>query len=220
MRKQDSTTLQLQTKIILRLLILKVLFIVRQKSGLPKTKIMKKLLTLLFCLPIIGYGQINVGNDQTICLNDTAEVIASLQGGSQGSGMDTIICGVHASNYTSNLTRGFYFQALSSFTITGLMCATENSGPGYNQSVQCVIFGDSTGGVWNSYPPTTNGLPFITLFSSIDDNTIDYMLCNIRIDSGQYYGIIGARHQAGVGATGQVYNSYTAVSGALSLIHI
>ena len=72
------------------------------------------------------------------------EVIALLQGGTQGAGMDTVICGVHAANYTSNLTRGFYFQAQSSFIITGLMCATENSGPGYNQSVQVVIFGDST----------------------------------------------------------------------------
>ena len=107
--------------------------------------------------------------------------------------MDTVICGVHASNYTSNLTRGFYFQAQSSFIITGLMCATENSGPGYNQSVQFVIFGDSLGGVWNSYPPSTNGVAFSTLFSSIDDTTANYMLCNISIDSGQYYGIIGSQ---------------------------
>ena len=147
---------------------------------------MKKFLLILLFPPIIGYGQINVGNDQTTCLNDTAEVIALLQGGTQGAGMDTVICGVHAANYTSNLTRGFYFQAQSSFIITGLMCATENSGPGYNQSVQFVIFGDSLGGVWNSYPPSTNGVAFSTLFSSIDDTTANYMLCNISIDSGQY----------------------------------
>jgi len=169
-------------------------------------------------LPIIGYGQINVGNDQTICLNDTAEVIASLQGGSQGAGMDTVICGVHASNFTSTLTRGFHFQAQSSFIITGLMCATENSGPGYNQSVQFVIFGDSLGGVWNSYPPTTTGVSFSTLFSSIDDSTSNYMLCNISIDSGQYYGVIGARHLVGAGSSGQVYNSYSATAGANVII--
>ena len=179
---------------------------------------MKKLLIILFCLPIIGYGQINVGNDQTICLNDTAEVIASLQGGSQGAGMDTVICGVHASNFTSTLTRGFHFQAQSSFIITGLMCATENSGPGYNQSVQFVIFGDSLGGVWNSYPPTTTGVSFSTLFSSIDDSTSNYMLCNISIDSGQYYGVIGARHLVGAGSSGQVYNSYSATAGANVII--
>jgi len=176
---------------------------------------MKKLLFILFYLPIPGYGQINIGNDQTICLGDTAEVIALLQGGGQGAGMDTVICGVHGSNFTSNLTRGFYFQAQSSFIISGLMCATDNSGPGYNQSVQLVIFGDSLSGVWNSYPPTTTGVAFTTLFSSINDFTANYILCNISIDSGQYYGIIGARHLAGVGATGQVYNSYTSTTGAI-----
>jgi hypothetical protein len=181
---------------------------------------MKKILTLLLIVSYsyLSVAQINVGNNQTICLGDTAEVIASLQGGSQGAGMDTVICGVHASNYTSNLTRGFYFQAQSSFIITGLMCATENSGPGYNQSVQFVIFGDSLGGVWNSYPPSTNGVAFSTLFSSIDDTTANYMLCNISIDSGQYYGIIGVRHATGAGAAGQGYNSYSATTGANVII--
>ncbi len=179
---------------------------------------MKKLLVILFYLPILGYGQINIGNNQTICLHDTAEVIATLQGGSQGAGMDTVICGVHNSNYTSNLTRGFYFQAQSSFVITGLMCAIENSGPGYNQSVQCVIFGDSLGGLWNSYPPTNTGVAFTTLFSSIDDTTANYMLCNISIDSGQYYGIIGVRHASGAGASGQGYNSYSGTAGANVII--
>ena len=49
---------------------------------------MKKLLLLLLCMPLIGYGQINIGANQTICLGDTAEVIALLQGGGQGAGMD------------------------------------------------------------------------------------------------------------------------------------
>jgi len=178
---------------------------------------MKKIFTLLFILfqVLFSFSQINVGNDQTICLNDTAEVIALFQGGSQGAGMDTVICGVHASDFTSTLTRGFHFQAQSSFIITGLMCATENSGPGYNQSVQFVIFGDSIGGVWNTYPPTTTGVAFTTLFSSIDDSTSNYILCNISVDSGQYYGVIGARHLAGAGTAGQVYNSYTSTAGAI-----
>jgi hypothetical protein len=37
---------------------------------------MKKILLLLLCSPLFVVGQINVGNNQTICLNDTAEVIA------------------------------------------------------------------------------------------------------------------------------------------------
>ncbi len=38
---------------------------------------MKKLLLILLCLPIIGFGQINVGSNQTICLGDTAQLIAT-----------------------------------------------------------------------------------------------------------------------------------------------
>jgi hypothetical protein len=38
---------------------------------------MKKLLLILFYLPILGYGQINVGNNQTICLNDTVQIVAT-----------------------------------------------------------------------------------------------------------------------------------------------
>ena len=38
---------------------------------------MKKLLLILLCLPMIGFGQLSVGNDQTICLNDTAQIVAT-----------------------------------------------------------------------------------------------------------------------------------------------
>ena len=38
---------------------------------------MKKLLLTVFYLPIIVFGQINVGVDQTICLGDTAQIIAT-----------------------------------------------------------------------------------------------------------------------------------------------
>ena len=62
---------------------------------------MRNLFILLFCFPIIVYGQINVGNDQIICLGDTAQITAYLPSGSQGVGRDTVICGVHTSNYTN-----------------------------------------------------------------------------------------------------------------------
>ena len=38
---------------------------------------MKKLLLLLLCAPLIGVGQIDVGNDQTICDGDIAQVIGT-----------------------------------------------------------------------------------------------------------------------------------------------
>ena len=152
---------------------------------------MKKLLTLLFYLPIIGYGQINVGNDQTICLGDTAEVIASLQGGSQGAGMDTVIAGLHASNYTAaNSTRGWWFQAQSSFTISSIMSSEDNTDgiSATNQSVEIVDFGMNPPLLF----PTTTGSHTV-LFSAID--TIKgWLNCNIPIVSGNYYGIIAVSY--------------------------
>ncbi|MBT6815688.1 MAG: hypothetical protein HOA49_04720, partial [Flavobacteriales bacterium] len=38
---------------------------------------MKKLLLLLLCVPLIGVGQIDVGNDQTICDGDISQVIGT-----------------------------------------------------------------------------------------------------------------------------------------------
>ena len=153
---------------------------------------MKKLLLILFCLPILGYGQINIGNDQTICLGDTAEVIALLQGGGQGAGMDTVIAGLHATNYTAaNSTRGWWFQAQSSFTISGVHCSDDNTAGtqlGTNQSVEIVDFGTNPP---LAYPTTTGS--HTTLFSAIDV-AAGWVPCNVNIVSGNYYGIIGAKH--------------------------
>ena len=38
---------------------------------------MKKLVLILFCLPLSGFGQLSVGNNQTICLSDIATVIGT-----------------------------------------------------------------------------------------------------------------------------------------------
>ena len=171
---------------------------------------MKKLLLILLCLPIIGYGQINVGNDQTICLDDTGEVIVFLQGGSQGAGIDTVVAGVHFSDYSSSQTRGWSFQAQSSYTISGVHCSDDNTAGavlGTNQSVEIIDFGTS--------PPVVfpgPGGPYTTLFSAID-TAEGWIACNVNIVSGNYYGVIGAKH-APVLSTGPIqiaptmYNSY------------
>ena len=41
---------------------------------------MKKLLLIILCLPLFGWGQLSVGNNQTICLGDTAQIIAISSG--------------------------------------------------------------------------------------------------------------------------------------------
>ena len=104
---------------------------------------MSKKLLILLCVPLIGWGQINIGADQTICFGDAAEVIASIQGGGQGAGLDTVIAGVHFSDYSSSQTRGWWFQSQSSFTISGVHCSDDNTAGavlGTNQSVGLVVF--------------------------------------------------------------------------------
>ena len=163
---------------------------------------MKKLLLILLCLPVIGYGQINVGNDQTICLDDTAEVIALLQGGSQGAGMDTVIAGLHVSNYNpANSTRGWWFQAQSSFSVSSIMSSEDNTAgiSATNQSVEIVDFGTNPPLLY----PTSTGSHTV-LFSAID-TVAGWLNCNIQLVSGNYYGIIGAKHDAGATT---MYNSY------------
>ena len=144
---------------------------------------MKKILLLLLCSPLFIVGQINVGNNQTICLNDTAEVIALLQGGSQGAGMDTVIAGAHVSDYTATFTRGWYFQAQSSFTISGVHCSDDNTAGavlGTNQSVEIVDFGTNPP---LAYPTTTGS--HTTLFSAID-TAEGWIACNVNVVSGNY----------------------------------
>ena len=73
---------------------------------------MRKLIPIFIFLlySTIVSSQINVGNNQTICLADTAKVIATVQASGQCVGMDTVICGTHASNYTAAMTRGYHFK--------------------------------------------------------------------------------------------------------------
>ena len=152
---------------------------------------MKKLLLLLLYVPLIGWGQINIGVDQTICFGDAAEVIASIQGGGQGAGVDTVVAGVHSSDYSSSMTRGWWFQAQSSYTISGVHCSDDNTAGtvlGTNQSVEIVDFGINPP---LAYPTSTGS--HTTLFSAID-TAEGWIVCNVNIVSGNYYGIIGAKH--------------------------
>jgi len=46
---------------------------------------MKKLLLLLLCVPLIGLGQINIGNNQSICQGDSTQLIATYTPGTSVS---------------------------------------------------------------------------------------------------------------------------------------
>ena len=145
---------------------------------------MKKLLLLLLYVPLIGWGQINIGVDQTICFGDAAEVIASIQGGGQGAGVDTVVAGVHSSDYSSSMTRGWWFQAQSSYTISGVHCSDDNTAGtvlGTNQSVEIVDFGINPP---LAYPTSTGS--HTTLFSAID-TAEGWIVCNVNIVSAIFF---------------------------------
>ena len=62
---------------------------------------MKKLLLIILCLPLFVWGQFSVGNNQTICLGDSAQIIATLSGtgtsGCNGS-IDSLASDIGPSN--------------------------------------------------------------------------------------------------------------------------
>ena len=110
----------------------------------------------------------------------------------------TVIPGTQTSTYTG-YTRGFYFQANSSFTISGLYIPTDASSGTY-QSVQIVDFGTSPPANYGS-----TGVPFTTLFSSLQNTSNSTITCSVSIQSGRYYGIVGGRSTT---STGSIVNSY------------
>ena len=83
---------------------------------------MKKLLLILFYLPIIAFGQLSVGNDQTICLGDTAQIIATLSGpGTSGcsGAMDSLIGPTAGGNGSDGNSFNIINTSGGNLTITG-----------------------------------------------------------------------------------------------------
>ena len=116
---------------------------------------------------------------------------------------DTVIPGPHVSNYTSSQTRGYYFQAQSSFVISGVHCSDDNTAGAAspNQSVEIVDLGTSP-----AVPFPGPAGPHTVLFSAISVPA-GWLTCNVNIVAGNYYGVIGAKHGAPSSAA-TMYNSY------------
>ena len=93
---------------------------------------MKKLLLILLYLPIIGFGQFSVGNNQDICLGDTAQVIATLSGpGTAGcsGATDSLASDIGTSNGSAGTMFNIINTSANDITITGFSQGTfGNSG--------------------------------------------------------------------------------------------
>ena len=139
---------------------------------------MKKLLLILVLIPFLSSAQIT-----TPCLLT-----------------DTVLCGPHAHDYTYNRTRGLWFQAKSSFNIIAVKAGDGNAqgSAATHQSVEIIKFDNGA--------PLAFGFtnPHSTLFSTIN-TPWEWVNCNVQIDSGSYYGIIGAKNDS---TPFNMYNSY------------
>ena len=85
---------------------------------------------------------------------------------------DTVMAGAHASIYNYAFTRGYWFQAQSSYTVSGFMCAEESNPAATNQSVAFVDYGTTA--------PLT-GTPFTNLFSAIKYRVSLSIACGVVI---------------------------------------
>ena len=94
-------------------------------------KVLKTIIALLF--PFIVFGQLSVGSDQTICLNDTAQIIATISGpGTSGcSGVsDSLACPIPGGNGQAGTAFNIVNTTGSAMTITGLSQGPASGGSG------------------------------------------------------------------------------------------
>jgi hypothetical protein len=88
---------------------------------------MKKTLLILLCFPMIGFAQLSVGNDQTICLGDTAQIIATLSGpGTSGcnGAIDSLASDIGPSNGSNGTMFNIINTSGGDVTITGFAQGT------------------------------------------------------------------------------------------------
>ena len=120
---------------------------------------------------------------------------------------DTLSPGNHVSNYTATYIRGYYFQAQSSFNIAAVKASDGNTAGALatSQSVEIVDFGVNPP---LTYPTSTGS--HTVLYSGRDAGAGWLATGGVNIVAGNWYGVIGSKHNAGSTTN---YNSYSATGG-------
>ncbi|MBL8755054.1 MAG: hypothetical protein JNK15_17250 [Planctomycetes bacterium] len=134
----------------------------------------------------------------------TALLVAAL--GLASTALAQIPIPTFGSTYTAAQTRGFYFQAPTSFTITGLSCPNESAQP--FQVFEVIDFGAVPPPTW---PTVGTGTQLFYDNASAGGSILSTA---IPITAGNYIGILGAC-TATVGGTTS-YNSYASTAGAFT----
>jgi len=168
----------------------------------------KKLLLILLCLPLIGFGQFSVGNDQTICLGDSSLVITTLSGPitSGCSGVtDSLTCPNAGGNGFAGNIFNLTNTSSSAITITGFSQGGTNTTPAVDMEVwmytddYLLVINDTTS--W-----TMVGSATVNLVSGVASGHIP--VTGVIIPAGVTYGFR-------VGSTGAsiAYTNGTGTSG-------
>jgi hypothetical protein len=148
--------------------------------------------------PAIVISAIVVDESAPLAANGSIDLTVS--GGTPCSTNDTVWCSTTGTNYVAAQTRGYWFQAQSSFSISGVMCA--ESDPNMpNQSIEIVDFGTTNPA---AFPGP--GTPHTTLFSAIDVPYGWLSTGAVSIVAGNSYAIMGSKCNAGgAGANTNLY---------------
>jgi len=168
----------------------------------------KKLLLILLCFPLIGFGQFSVGNDQTICLGDSSLVITTLSGPitSGCSGVtDSLTCPNAGGNGFAGNIFNLTNTSSSAITITGFSQGGTNTTPAVDMEVwmytddYLLVINDTTS--W-----TMVGSATVNLVSGVASGHIP--VTGVIIPAGVTYGFR-------VGSTGAsiAYTNGTGTSG-------
>ena len=86
----------------------------------------------------------NTGNDESALGANDGSIDMTVSGGTPCQTSDSVFASTHASSYTSTFTRGYWFQAQSSFTVSDLQSATDGNpaaATATEQSVAIVDYG-------------------------------------------------------------------------------
>ena len=169
---------------------------------------MKKLLLILFYLPIIVFGQLSVGNNQTICLGDLAQIIATLSGtGTAGcSGVtDSLACPNAGGNGFAGNIFNIINTSSSSITITGFSQGGTNTTSAVDMEVW-MYAGDYLPLINDTISWTMVGSATVDLITGVASGYIP--VTGVIIPTGATYGFR-------VGSTGAsiAYTNGTGISG-------
>ena len=136
---------------------------------------MKKILLILIFIPLVSFSQVNC---------------------------DTVMVDPAGTEYTHTRTRGYWFRANSSFTISALKAGDGNSlgVNATNQSIEVIqftalnLFSDT---IPLGYNDINAGLtnPHTSLFHA-QNVPLGWVTCNINIVKDRYYAILGAKNAA------------------------